>query len=62
MVLNCISECVVGDQTYQSGEKFDHEGGCNECFCKNGRVMCTDLLRCKGPGRLQFKLIHFIAF
>ncbi|KKQ86892.1 MAG: hypothetical protein UT10_C0015G0033 [Candidatus Woesebacteria bacterium GW2011_GWB1_38_8b] len=39
-------ECKYGEETYQLGDKFTAEDGCNTCVCnKDGLVACT-LLAC----------------
>lgn len=34
--------CVYEGKEYKDGESFPDKDGCNQCFCKNGNVACTD--------------------
>ncbi|KAL3869875.1 hypothetical protein ACJMK2_042502 [Sinanodonta woodiana] len=37
--------CIYNGKTYQTGEGFIADDGCNSCGCSDGRVMCT-LMEC----------------
>lgn len=39
--------CTYKDKTYENSENFSASDNCNECFCNNGRAVCT-LLFCVG--------------
>ncbi len=38
-----VKQCVVDGTTYSHDERF-RVGDCKECFCKNGVVLCSDLI------------------
>lgn len=35
--------CTVGDKTYQDGESFPSDDGCNTCTCVDGAAGCTKI-------------------
>lgn len=40
--LNHNLQCLYNGKTYQDGESFLSEDGCNTCSCSNGQVLCTE--------------------
>ncbi|CAH1780724.1 unnamed protein product [Owenia fusiformis] len=39
--------CSSNGRQYRTGEKWRHADRCNECRCKEGLVICSDLAKCK---------------
>ncbi|OGK09000.1 hypothetical protein A2767_02405 [Candidatus Roizmanbacteria bacterium RIFCSPHIGHO2_01_FULL_35_10] len=35
--------CVYNGKTYQHGQGFQAEDGCNSCGCDNGQITCTTI-------------------
>ena len=51
-----VTDCIVGETTHASGTSFMDEDSCNTCFCKDGRVKCTQLESCRIPGTVTVLL------
>ncbi|KAF2362773.1 VWFC domain [Trinorchestia longiramus] len=41
--------CINNDKKYKDGEVVDSQNKCEDCFCSNGRVLCS-ALECIPPG------------
>lgn len=35
--------CQYKGKTYNPGDRFPAEDGCNTCFCQNGKIVCTEM-------------------
>ena len=35
--------CEYNGWAYADGEWFDSTDGCNQCFCNNGAISCTEM-------------------
>ncbi|XP_070566740.1 von Willebrand factor C and EGF domain-containing protein-like [Ptychodera flava] len=34
-------DCYSGDKIYSQRSRWKADDGCNTCFCRNGRIICT---------------------
>jgi hypothetical protein len=37
------NECEYNGATYQEGDEFDSDDGCNTCYCTSGEIACTEM-------------------
>lgn len=51
-IITGSSDCVVGDRTFEVGESFPSDDGCNTCTCEaDDTISCTQraCVECEGP-------------